>query len=110
MNANPALLSLSDIASEAHANIQKDFEHINPVIGVTQGMRKTGFPADVMMIDCIKSNKRIIVVLHDEQPDVISYQYGFIDQDPGDDFEHIATQDLTSDVMYDWIKDYFSNH
>ena len=36
MNANPALLSLSDIASEAHAKIQQDFADINPVIWVIQ--------------------------------------------------------------------------
>ncbi|CAA0116967.1 Uncharacterised protein [BD1-7 clade bacterium] len=108
MISNPRLLSLSDIASEAHAKIQQDFADINPVIGVTQGMRRTGIPADLMTIDCLQSRKRIIVVLHDEQLGVISYQNTFMDQDPGDDFEHLAEQEVTSDVIYQWIKDYFS--
>lgn len=107
MNANPALLSLSDIASQAHEKIQQDFENINPVIGVMQGMRKMGIPADVMSIDSIASNKRILVVLHDEMPELIRYQYTYIDQDPSDDYQQLASHDVSSETIYGWIKDYF---
>ena len=108
MNANPALLSLSEIASEAHAKIQQDFADINPVIGVMQGMRKMGIPADVLTIDCLETNKRILIILHDEHPGLIRYQFTFIDQDPSDDYHDIASADVTSETLYGWIKDYFS--
>lgn len=108
MNANPALLSLSDIASQAHEKIQQDFEHINPVIGVIQGMRKMGIPADVLTIDCLASKKRILVVLHDKFPELIRYQFSFSDQDPSDDYQEVASSDVTSEIMYNWIKEYFS--
>lgn len=108
MNANSALLSLSDIAGQAHEKIQLDFADINPVIGVMQGMRKMGIPADVLTIDCLATKKRILIVLHDELPNMIRYQFTFIDQDPGDDYEAIASADMRPDIMYGWIKEYFS--
>lgn len=109
MNANAALLSLSDIASEAHKKIQQDFADINPVIGVMQGMRKQGIPADVMTIDCLVSKKRILVVLHDEAPGIIRYQFTASDQDPGDEYQQIASSDVTIETIYNWIKGYFSS-
>jgi len=107
MNANPALLSLSDIASQAHEKIQQDFENINPVIGVMQGMRKMGIPADVLSIDCLGTKKRILLVLHDELPDVIRYQYTFSDQDPSDDYQQLTSREVTCETIYEWIKEYF---
>ncbi|MGK0476445.1 MAG: hypothetical protein ACJAYV_002120 [Oleispira sp.] len=108
MNANSALLALSDIASQAHEKIQQDFEHINPIIGVMQGMRKTGIPADVMTIDCLVTNKRILIVLHDESPKFIQYQFIMIDQNPGDDYQQVAWSEATSETVYAWIKENFS--
>lgn len=108
MNANPALLSLSDIASQAHEKIQQNYEHINPVISVMQGMRKMGIPADVITIDCLSSNKRILVVLHDKFPELIRYQFTTADQEPGDDYQQVESADVTSETMYGWIKEYFS--
>lgn len=110
MNANPALLSLSDIASQAHEKIQLNFEHINPVISVMQGMRKAGIPADVMTIDCLASNRRILVVLHDQLPELIRYQFTSSDIEPGDDYEQALSADVTSETVYGWIKDYFSTN
>ena len=108
MNANPALLSLSEIASEAHAKIQQDFADINPVIGVMQGMRKMGIPADVLTIDCLVTNKRILVILHDAHPGIMRYQNTFIDQDPSDDYVDVTASEVTSDTLYGWIKNYFT--
>ena len=107
MNANPALLSLSDIASQAHEKIQQDFKDLNPVIGVMQGMRKMGIPADVLRIDCLASNKRILVVLHDELPGFVRYQFTFSNQDPGDDYQQLASKEVTCETVYGWIKEYF---
>lgn len=107
MNANPALLTLSDIASQAHEKIQYDYDNINPVIGVMQGMRKMGIPADVMSIDCLVSQKRILVVLHDDFPGIIRYQFTFLDKDPSDQYEQMAFADVAPDTLYGWISDYF---
>lgn len=103
------LSTLCDIATEAHTLIQKDFKDINPIVGVNQSMRKNGIPADAMTIDCLRTRKRIILILHDQQPDIINYQFSFIDKDPDNEFEKIQFNELTVQQMYDWIRSYFSN-
>ncbi|GAA3928250.1 hypothetical protein [Litoribacillus peritrichatus] len=102
------LSKLSDIATEAHTRIQQNFSDLDPVVGVSQNMRKSGIPADVMTIDCLKTNKRIILILHDQQPELVRYQFAYRDKDPEGQFEEIPFNDLTSDSLYEWIHRYFS--
>jgi len=101
------LIALSDIATDAHTRIQKDFQDIDPIVGVNRSMRKSGIPADAMTIDCLKTRKRIILILHDQQPDIIRYQFSFKNKDPGEKFEEIQANELTADKLYSWIRDYF---
>ena len=88
--------------------IQADFEEINPVVGVSQNMRLNGIPADAMTIDCLKSGKRIILILHDENPDIIRYQFSYRDKDPESKFEVIQLNELTAQKLYEWMESYFS--
>jgi hypothetical protein len=106
---NTPLQTLCDIATDAHTRIQQDFKDINPVVGVSQKMREGGVPADAMTIDCLRSGKRIILVLHDQQAGIVNYQLSFKDQDPGEKFEQIPLNELTAQTLYEWIKNYFSN-
>lgn len=105
---SPPLKVLSDFVTEAHTRIQKDFLQINPVVGVTQKLRTINIPADAMTIDCLKSGKRIIIILHDEMPGILQFQFSLIKEDPADEFEQMAFSDLTQNHLYDWMKDYFS--
>jgi hypothetical protein len=104
----PVLSKLSDIAAVAHTRIQQTCKDINPVIGISRGMRAQGIPADAMTIDCLVTGKRIILILHDQQADIIRYQFTFKDQDPTEVFEVIPIAELTSSTLYDWMKNYFS--
>jgi hypothetical protein len=101
------LKSLSDMASEAHARIQAAHEHINPVVEVRQGMRNSGIPADVMTIDCLRTRRRITLILHDEQPGALLYQFITIEDEVGDQFQQIPFGDVSTQVLFDWIQDYF---
>ena len=101
------LFTLSDIATDAHTRIQQDFKDIDPIVGVNRSMRKSGIPADAMTIDCLKTGKRIILILHDQQPDIIRYQFSFKNKDPDDKFEEIQFNELTADKLYAWISGYF---
>ena len=101
------LKTLCDLTTEAHTRIQQDFKDINPVVGVNQKMRDIGVPADVMTIDCLKTGKRILIILHDKQADIVNYQFSFKDKDPDEIFEQLAFSELTTQSIYDWIKDYF---
>lgn len=103
-----ALKSLSDMASEAHARIQQAHEDINPVIGVRQGMRDVGIPADAMTVDCLTTRRRILIVLHDENPEYLMYQFTTIDEEMTNNFQQMARKNVTSDVLFEWIENYFS--
>ena len=105
---SPALATLSEVATAAHTQIQHTCEHINPVVGINRGMRAQGIPADAMTIDCLVTGKRIILILHDQQADIVRYQFAFKDRDPSDTFEVIKLSDLTSSKLYDWMKAYFT--
>ena len=97
-----------DLVAEAHARIQRDFKNIDPIVGINRQMRSIGIQADAMTIDCLKSDKRILLVFQDEHPDVASYQFCMRNRDPYDDFEMINITSLTSDQLYSWMKENFS--
>jgi len=104
---NAATLRISNLVAIAHARIQQEFSYIDPVVSVSHKMRELDIPADAMTIDCMKSGKRILLVMHDEEPNVVSFQFGFRDQDPDKLFRHLALYDVTSQVLYDWMRRYF---
>lgn len=105
MNSDP-IFQLADLVSEAHARIQQDFPMLDPVVGISRGMRNSGIPADAMTIDCLKSGKRIIVIAHDGDPNRIRYQFSYKDQDPGADFTFMDISTVTAQTFYDWMSDY----
>ncbi|KZY33218.1 MULTISPECIES: hypothetical protein [unclassified Oleiphilus] len=107
MSTTP-LSILSDLATDTHVKIQQEHANINPVVGVSKNMRANGIPADVMTIDCLKSGKRIILILHDEQPEQLMYQFAYRDKDPDDAFQQIKLADISVDLLYTWIVEYFS--
>jgi len=106
---HPLLAKLSDIITESHTRIQQEFEHINPVVGINQGMRSVGIPADAMTIDCLKTNKRIIIILHDEQPTCLQYQFSYKNKDPDESFSKVDFEQVTSEKLFDWMRIYFSS-
>lgn len=105
--SNAPIFTLADLVSEAHARIQQDFATLDPVVGISRGMRNNGIPADAMTIDCLKTGKRIIVIAHDDDPDRIRYQFSFADKDPATEFSFLNMADVSAQTFYDWISDYF---
>ena len=99
---------LSNLVTDAHSRIQNDFENLNPIVGVSRGMRSIGIPADAMTIDCLKTGKRIIIILHDQQPEVLQYQFSFKAEDPAEEFMTLAIKELSVQILYDWMKEYFN--
>jgi hypothetical protein len=100
---------LSDLVSEAHAQIQAAHEHINPVVEVRQGMRNSGIPADVITLDCLRTQLRITLILHDQQPDIMLYQFVTREEEVGGEFKQIALSTLSSATLFDWMQDYFGS-
>ncbi len=103
------IFQLVELATEAQLEIQKIFKDIDPVIGLVQSMRDSGFPVDALTIDSIVSRKRIILLLHDDKPEELTYQFTYMDKDPGEEFISVEYKDVTADQIYEWIKEYFPN-
>jgi len=104
------IYEIGDIAADAQVKIQQAYKNLDPVVSISRAMRKSGFPADTMTIECLTSKKRILVILHDDHPQNISYQFGFSNEDPGPDFISLATDALTPELIFEWIKEYFIDH
>ena len=101
------LKALSDIASDAHTRIQAAHEHINPVLEVRRGMRDSGIPADVMTIDCLRTRRRITLILNVNQLVAGLYQFVTIDDEVGDEFQGMALSEVSAQTLVDWMQDYF---
>lgn len=101
------LKTLSDLVSDAHAQIQAAHEHINPVVEVRQGMRNAGIPADVLTLDCLRTQRRITLILHDQQPGIVLYQFVTREEEVGGEFKQLPLDDMGSDTLVEWMEDYF---
>ena len=107
--SDAALKTLSDLATEAHTRIQSGDSGINPVIGLRRGQRDGGFPADVITMDCLQTRKRIVLILHDQHPGQMIYQFAMIDEDREGGFEQMPFAEVSASILHDWMKDYFSD-
>ncbi|MFE8070271.1 hypothetical protein QQM79_04365 [Marinobacteraceae bacterium S3BR75-40.1] len=108
MSEDP-LKSLSDMAGEAHALIQQAHQHINPVIGVRRAMRDSGIPADAINIDCLRTRRRILLILHDQEPGVLLYQFITLEQEVGDEFQRMPLSDVKTGTLFNWMQEYFGD-
>ncbi|MCC1497219.1 hypothetical protein [Alcanivorax sp. 1008] len=106
MTSEP-LKTVSDLVTEAHARIQQQHADINPVVGVRRGMREKGIPADALTIDCLRTGKRIVLILHDQQPGELIYQFTLKDQDTDAPYQQLPMSNLRADLLYEWMRDYF---
>ncbi|BBB26159.1 hypothetical protein [Amphritea japonica] len=101
------LHKLCDIVTDAHTSFQVEIADIDPIVGVSQNMRANGVPADALTIDCLKNDRRIILILHDAHPDVINYQFAWRNKDPENGFTEVSFDEVTADKVLDWMKSYF---
>ena len=102
------LESLSDLTEQAHARVQQAHGEINPVVELRRGMRDAGIPADALSIDCLRTCRRILLILHDSHPDALLYQFTDLEQEAGDSFQQLAFDQVTVDTLFEWMRDYFA--
>lgn len=101
------LKTLSDQITEAHARIQQAHADINPVVGLRRGMREKGIPADALTIDCLRTGKRIVLILHDQQPGKLIYQFTLMDEETDAPYQQIPLESVDTRQLFDWMRDYF---
>lgn len=92
---------LADIAALAQLQFQRQYEHIDPIIGVNRQMRIQGFAVDLLTIECAVSKRRITLLIQDASPDIVQYQFGRADQDPSGEFESLKLSDLGQQCFFE---------
>jgi len=93
---------ISDLAQLAQARIQQESD-IDPVIAISHGLRQSGFAADALTIVNKHTDKRILMIFHDNQQDVVDYEVGVASQDPTFAFQQIPLSELTEQKLYEWM-------
>jgi len=105
--SNDSLKTLSDQITAAHIRIQQAHSDLNPVVGLRRGMREKGIPADALTVDCLRSGKRIVLILHDRQPSVLIYQLTLIETDTDAPYQQQELASVNVDTLFAWMRDYF---
>lgn len=98
---NALIFQLGDIAGLAQKQFQEQYQNIDPIIGINRQLRKQGFAIDIMTIDCPVSQKRVTLLFEDAKPESAGYQFGEINQDPGNHFETMLVVELNQQGFYD---------
>jgi len=74
---NRKLQNLSEIVARANDMLYEKFDHIDTLMGIMdKTLRNQGMEADAITIDCIALDKKIVILIHDNQPDVVSIALG----------------------------------
>jgi hypothetical protein len=74
---NSKLQNLSEIVARANDMFYNKFEHIDTLMGIMdKALRNQGMSADAITIDCIALDKKIVILLHDDKPDVVDIALG----------------------------------
>jgi hypothetical protein len=101
------LNELSEIIAKANDIFCSQFTHINTLIGIMdKNLRNQGIKADVITIDCTALNKKIVFLIHDDTPEVVSIALGNKLGDIYSSSEYIISE-ISETIIVKIIKDYF---
>jgi len=74
---NSKLQNLSEIVARANDVFYSKFDNIDTLMGIMdKTLRNQGIKADAITIDCIALDKKIVILLHDDKPDVANIALG----------------------------------
>jgi len=74
---NRKLQNLSEIVARANDVFYSKFDSIDTLMGIMdKTLRNQGMKADAITIDCIALDKKIVILIHDDKPDVVSIALG----------------------------------
>lgn len=98
---------MSEVVASAVDLFSIKFNNIGPIMGlIDKGLRKQGVEADAVTIDCIALDKKIVILIHDDKPDVVGIALGNKDGDVYSTSDH-AIVDISEDFILETMEDYF---
>lgn len=74
---NKKLKDLSEIVAKANDLFYNKFDQVNTLMGIMdKTLRNQGMEADAITIDCISLDKKVVILIHDNKPDVVDIALG----------------------------------
>ena len=71
------LNKLSEIVAKANDLFYSKFDHVDTLMGIMdKTLRNKGMKADAITIDCIALDKKIVILIHDDNPDTVEIALG----------------------------------
>jgi hypothetical protein len=71
------LKDLSEVVARASDLFYNKFDNVDTLMGIMdKTLRNQGMKADAITIDCIAQNKKIVILIHDDKPDVVDIALG----------------------------------
>ena len=71
------LQQLSEMVAKAIDVFESKSENIDTLMGIIdKSLRNQGMKADAITIDCIALDKKIVILLHDDEPDEVDIALG----------------------------------
>ena len=68
---------LSELVARANDMFYSKFDNIDTLMGIMdKTLRNQGMEADAITIDCIALDKKIVILIHDDKPDVVNIALG----------------------------------
>ncbi|MDO7597487.1 MAG: hypothetical protein MUQ51_04085 [Pseudomonadota bacterium] len=88
---NTTLKKLSETIAEANDVFDARYKDVDTMLGIMdQALRKQGIKANAVTLDCLRLNKKIVFLLHDDKPDIVDIAFG----NKEGDIESTSEQDL----------------
>ena len=87
------LKNLSEIVAKASDLFYVKFDDIDTVMGIMdKNLRNQGIEADAITIDCNALDKKIVILIHDDKPNVVSIALGNKEGDIYSSCEYVLSE------------------
>jgi len=96
---NKILDELSEVVAKANDLFYQKHDSIDTLMGIMdKTLRAQGMKADAITIDCVKLDKKVVLLIHDEKPDRVSIALGNKNGDIFSSSEYALT-DVTENLV-----------
>lgn len=87
------LKNLSEIIAKANDVFYSRNSNIDTIMGIMdKTLRNQGMNADAITIDCISRDKKIVILIHDDKPDVANITLGNKNGDIDSSSEYLISE------------------
>ena len=74
---NEATNQLAEVVAKANDIFYSKYAHLDTLMGIMdQSLRKQGMKADVITLDCVNQDKKIVFLIHDDSPELVRVALG----------------------------------